>query len=601
MFEKIKKFILFFSVVFLIAGITCFTAYNWKDMSSIQKLGVPASLIITGLIAYFLLKKEIYQNLALFFSSFMIGTLFAVFGQVYQTGADAWTLFRNWAFFLSIPLLVSKFYPLGILLTLVTSIGASLWGNLIYSPSTALFLGLIPMILVLIVYPLVIKIIKADFNNYFYNIICLVFYPYFISFGIAAIFSNNSYEMLAYILIGGTIYLIGYKFLKKTIVLLLSIMATSSFIQGLVIKIGLKSTYLDFTFVILIIFGIFVGTIIALVKTFPSTESEALKKFMYFLVSGHKILTIISLLVFVATLLSLLGLGESALIIVGIFLLIASVILPKKLGLKYSKIEIISFIAGLISIWIYLTFALDLSPFVATLIIALIFDVFFYYFRVKILRILLLPIHFLVIEAFLFNKFRYSFTEDFILALALVVLLIYQIFNKKLKADILVEKFQDIILGNELILMSLAIFWQFNMRKYNLIEFQDSIKIYFYFNTALILINLFFPIFLCIKNRINQLVSVIILAVIVYFNLKTDGANLVLMLLILYISRNDKWKTYLLTLIFGYIVASFYFSTETTLLEKSISLCSSGVFLLVSYIVFKFLPQQKEGELNEIC
>lgn len=67
MFEKIKKFFLLFSVVFLIAGVTSFTAYNWATMSNIEKLEVPSALIVAGLVAYLLLKKEIYQNLAIFF------------------------------------------------------------------------------------------------------------------------------------------------------------------------------------------------------------------------------------------------------------------------------------------------------------------------------------------------------------------------------------------------------------------------------------------------------------------------------------------------------------------------------------------------------
>ncbi len=110
MFEKIKKFFLIFSIVFLIAGITSFTAYNWATMSNVEKLAVPSVLIIAGLVAYLFLEKEIYKNLAIFFSSFMIGTLFAVYGQVYQTGADVWVLFRNWAIFLIIPMVATGYY-----------------------------------------------------------------------------------------------------------------------------------------------------------------------------------------------------------------------------------------------------------------------------------------------------------------------------------------------------------------------------------------------------------------------------------------------------------------------------------------------------------
>ena len=68
MFEKIKKFFLIFSIVFLIAGITSFTAYNWATMSNVEKLAVPSVLIIAGLVAYLFLEKEIYKNRNLFTS-----------------------------------------------------------------------------------------------------------------------------------------------------------------------------------------------------------------------------------------------------------------------------------------------------------------------------------------------------------------------------------------------------------------------------------------------------------------------------------------------------------------------------------------------------
>ena len=58
MFEKIKKFFLLFSVIFLIAGVTSFTAYNWANMSNVEKLAVPSVLIVVGLVAYLFLKRK---------------------------------------------------------------------------------------------------------------------------------------------------------------------------------------------------------------------------------------------------------------------------------------------------------------------------------------------------------------------------------------------------------------------------------------------------------------------------------------------------------------------------------------------------------------
>ena len=88
----------------LLAGIICFFAFNWADMPAFAKFGV----IIVGMLlaATIPLVKGLDHfagSAGLLFCGLLAGTLLAVFGQVYQTGADAWELFRVWALFL-IPL-----------------------------------------------------------------------------------------------------------------------------------------------------------------------------------------------------------------------------------------------------------------------------------------------------------------------------------------------------------------------------------------------------------------------------------------------------------------------------------------------------------------
>ncbi len=81
-----------------LAGVVCFFAFNWDQMGKVLKLGLPLiAFIITGFWGAFTgLEKQSSQILA-FCSAFLIGVCFAVFGQVYQTGADAWQLFFTWA------------------------------------------------------------------------------------------------------------------------------------------------------------------------------------------------------------------------------------------------------------------------------------------------------------------------------------------------------------------------------------------------------------------------------------------------------------------------------------------------------------------------
>ena len=210
MFEKIKKFFLYFSVIFFIAGVTSFTAYNWATMSRVEKLAVPSAIIIAGLGAYLFLKKDIYKNLVLFFSSFTIGTLFAVYGQVYQTGADTWILFRNWAIFLIIPIIATGYYSLVVLFSIVVALGINFYLELYLSGAIIPFLSCLTFGIVLMAYPFIQKRFNFKFNNVFYNTMIGIFYISFIVSGFAAI---NSYDNILLAIILYLIFVAGVYFI----------------------------------------------------------------------------------------------------------------------------------------------------------------------------------------------------------------------------------------------------------------------------------------------------------------------------------------------------------------------------------------------------
>lgn|GEM_PF-925041 len=112
-------------MLFLLAGIICFFAYNWEDMSAFAKFGTIAACMIAS--AAFPVVRGIHSasgRLGLLACGILGGALMAVYGQVYQTGANAWELFRSWALFL-IPLaLLGRQAGLWFALWLISS----LWG-----------------------------------------------------------------------------------------------------------------------------------------------------------------------------------------------------------------------------------------------------------------------------------------------------------------------------------------------------------------------------------------------------------------------------------------------------------------------------------------
>jgi len=112
-----KKFLhLFFLVLaagFTISGIIFFFAYNWDNLPKFVKLGMLEVLVIATIMTVLFTKlPAIVKNVTLTGATFLVGALFAVFGQIYQTGADAYDLFFTWTAAVTLWVVVSNFAPL---------------------------------------------------------------------------------------------------------------------------------------------------------------------------------------------------------------------------------------------------------------------------------------------------------------------------------------------------------------------------------------------------------------------------------------------------------------------------------------------------------
>lgn len=127
--EAWKKFLrLFFislGISFTTAGIIFFFAYNWADLHKFIKIGLIEGLIVmTTLIALFSKVSLDIKNILLTGASMLVGVLFAVFGQIYQTGANAYDFFLGWTLFIALWVVISNFAPLW--LVFITLINTSL-------------------------------------------------------------------------------------------------------------------------------------------------------------------------------------------------------------------------------------------------------------------------------------------------------------------------------------------------------------------------------------------------------------------------------------------------------------------------------------------
>ena len=592
MFEKIKKFFLLFSIVFLIAGVTSFTAYNWATMSNVEKLAVPSVLIIAGFVAYLFLEKEIYKNLAIFFSSFMIGTLFAVYGQVYQTGADVWILFRNWAIFLIIPMVATGYYSVMTLFSIVVAISISFYLDLYLSGAIVPFLSSLIFGTILMVYPFLQKRFSFKFNNIFYNTMIGIFYICFIASGFAAIIVDD-YSFIALILyIGfvGGVYLVGCGQLKKITIKILSITALGFFGVAFIMKMIKNIFFTDVTVYILLSLLVIIGTITAIVKSVDKIENENIKKFKNIVVGFLKIFAFFLLIALVFSLLSSMGLEEGALIVISVILIGFSYFAAKMLNFEKDKLEIVAFIAGLICLGIYLGSYFDMEPLTVLLIITIIYDVFWFTMPTRALDLLLLPLHYCLLGDFLIEKLEYV-DYYYIIIFAVLIIEGYFVYKKDLLSN---EKIKRILCGNEVTLLVMSTMWFYymgiGMSLINaILDLPSNAR---YYNVVLVILTTIIGLFIIyreIKNPTLKIVLSVMLIALNYFAYsETLSLAITLLLMLIYAFRNSKWGLVISTLATVYVIFIYYFGFYKTLLDKSIALSISGGLLLVAYLVLKY-------------
>ena len=94
----------------LAAGVMFFVAANWSALHPWVRMGlVGGGLLGTAVTAGVLGLRTVPGRAALLLSGLLFGPLVAVYGQAYQTGADAWELFALWTAVFTIHALLARF------------------------------------------------------------------------------------------------------------------------------------------------------------------------------------------------------------------------------------------------------------------------------------------------------------------------------------------------------------------------------------------------------------------------------------------------------------------------------------------------------------
>lgn len=132
---------LYLGALLLGAGVICFIAFNWQDLGKFAKLyGMQALLAGSVGATLWLGTERAVARALLLLSSLLLGALFALIGQTYQTGADTWQLFAVWAALMLPFALAGRWAPLWLLWAAILNLalylyfdtGSRWWGSRLF-------------------------------------------------------------------------------------------------------------------------------------------------------------------------------------------------------------------------------------------------------------------------------------------------------------------------------------------------------------------------------------------------------------------------------------------------------------------------------------
>jgi len=177
--HKFLKFLfLTLAIGFLVTGIIFFFAYNWDDLNKFVKLGIIQALLIAGTIFIVIGKSPPpIKNIVLTGLSMLVGALFAVFGQIYQTGANAYDFFLGWTVFITVWVIVTNYTPLWLIYSILLNTTFFFFSQQVaynWSDTTIVWSFILINLLMLLTF-LFLEKYKTNFSldNWFYDILKL--------------------------------------------------------------------------------------------------------------------------------------------------------------------------------------------------------------------------------------------------------------------------------------------------------------------------------------------------------------------------------------------------------------------------------------------
>ncbi len=175
----LRLFFISLGVGFTVSGIVFFFAYNWADLHKFAKIGLTEGVLIATTILVLLPKLNgNIRNIILTGASVLVGVLFAVFGQIYQTGANAYDFFLAWTVFVTLWVLISNFEPLCLLYLVLINTTFILYSQQVAKDWSEVYVFTILFVINVAVLISATLFARKKISNWFLNTIALASVSY---------------------------------------------------------------------------------------------------------------------------------------------------------------------------------------------------------------------------------------------------------------------------------------------------------------------------------------------------------------------------------------------------------------------------------------
>lgn len=136
----------FINQLLLCAGCTAlglsfifFLAHNWSQIGRFAKFALVETALVLSILVYLKTRISSISSATLLLATILLGALMALFGQTYQTGADPWLLFFNWALLMTPWVLISRFTSIWLLWLGLLNLSIILYCDVHSNPISLLF------------------------------------------------------------------------------------------------------------------------------------------------------------------------------------------------------------------------------------------------------------------------------------------------------------------------------------------------------------------------------------------------------------------------------------------------------------------------------